>query len=180
MSWEGREWRGSEEGGEMRGDEVCWVFVGDVRGAQCLSVCEDGRLVMSWLAGPKAHRACEGVTWLGHRGVSLALFYWIRLWQGAAPHPATTETQPANHSVLLNKSACISSLKWNDHFLAFCLYWTAWYWQEIQYRETCNKGPCQNWTGDVAFIQHGACLNPKATGRPKMKWSWFKWCDYFI
>lgn len=84
-----------------------------------LSVCEDGRLVMSWLAGPKAHWACEGVTWLGHRGVSLTLFYWIRLWREAALHPAATDTQPANHSLVLSKSGCISNLKLN--YLLFFL-----------------------------------------------------------
>lgn len=54
FSWpECREWRGSADGGEVRGDEVCWVFVGLVHGAQCPYMYEDGELVMSWLAGPK-------------------------------------------------------------------------------------------------------------------------------
>lgn len=53
---------GSEEGGEVVGVEVCWVFVGAMQGAQCPSVCDGGGLVMSWLAGPKALRACEGMT----------------------------------------------------------------------------------------------------------------------
>lgn len=84
-------------GGEVRGRRgALGVSGGSCEGAQCPSVCGDGRLVMSWLARPKAHWACKGVTWLGHRGVSPALFWWIRLWRGAA----AKETQPANHSVM--------------------------------------------------------------------------------
>lgn len=39
---------------ERSGDEVCWVFVGVLRGAQCPSLCEDGWLLMSCWQDPKS------------------------------------------------------------------------------------------------------------------------------
>lgn len=76
------------------------------------SVWEDGGLVMSWLAGPGAFWACEGVTWLGQRGVSPALCCWIGLWRAAALHPAAKQLHSANHSLVFGKSTCIQSLPW--------------------------------------------------------------------
>lgn len=62
--------KAGEEGEKVVGDELCWVFVGAMQGAQCPTVCDSGGLVMSWLAGRKALRSLR----LGHRGKSLALF----------------------------------------------------------------------------------------------------------
>lgn len=105
------EWR---EGGEVRGDEVCWVFVGVMPGAQC-PLC-----VWAWRAGDvMAGRARSPLSLWRHdmAGTKKSVAGIVGLNQavtgGNSPSSAATETQPANHSLLWGKWTHISSLKWS-------------------------------------------------------------------
>lgn len=79
---ERRELKSSGERGKVRGDGVCWVFLG-VWKAHNASLC-----VRGWQAGDvmdgrnQSPLSLKRRDMIGTKRMSLTLFYWIRLWWG--------------------------------------------------------------------------------------------------
>lgn len=137
--------KGECRGGEVKGVEVLWRCLGVVWSPQSLSVCEGGRPVMSLLAGPKAHWACEGMTWVGHRGVSPALFCVISPWRGQR-----SILQLEKHSLPL-KSIRISSSQWCELFGLFLDSLQCRSQQEVGYIRRHSKKKAWHFFLNVGF-----------------------------
>lgn len=125
LQWECREWRGREEGGEVRGNEVCRLFVGVLQGAQC-PLCEWG-----WQAGDvMAGRTKSPLSLWRHDmiGTQRRVTDIVVLNQAVTGRsfPSCTYRNTICQSFSCVRQISLYQQLENYLFLACCLYWAAY------------------------------------------------------